>query len=457
MPEQNPKSINWLPPRYRAHRVKIASTGEAFRSQESIYIARLFRLLAIVPIAIFFVLVWGLPVSALQELDITWYMVLGLALAAWLFQGAGLNPKGLRIIIIVAGLGVAGAFLSAFNAEDPSLALYNAVAMVINMLAYTLFIPTLAKPGIRKVLLGIMLILAVVWTAEIQILVRQHSYLVYSTFAETGENKNHIGFLLTLSISASFFLAVFIQPFPAHRRFANLVVRLGFAAASIFFFYNQTLIYARAGIASSAIGIASTVALYYFRNHRQLRSIIVTVLLIAGLGLAIFWLLPKITLIAPQWIRMYEQQFIEGQDLTLNRQILIEKALFLISQNPIFGIGIGGSRAAVTSFERFFPGYLIHNLYLTDWVEKGLLGLIANIAWVILYLNLMRKHLLNSPILDQLWMVLLIPLFFYLNFKDFNTISYTFLAILAGLDYERSAQSQAHSQKAVHDFTSARG
>jgi O-antigen ligase len=57
----------------------------------------------------------------------------------------------------------------------------------------------------------------------------------------------------------------------------------------------------------------------------------------------------------------------------LTRSAIFSATLRMIAAHPIFGVGLGGYVYRLHGFPEIYP----HNLYLTFWVELGLLGLLA--------------------------------------------------------------------------------
>ena len=126
----------------------------------------------------------------------------------------------------------------------------------------------------------------------------------------------------------------------------------------------------------------------------------------------------------------------QGFEIFSDRELLTRKALFLISKNPFLGVGVGGTRSALVEINNYFPFYLIHNTYLSEWAEKGLLGLLSYVIWIIVFLKFLYRKFFSVPIHDQVWLLLLIPFFFMINSIDMSSISAMLLAIFSGIFYE---------------------
>jgi O-antigen ligase len=296
------------------------------------------------------------------------------------------------------------------------------------------------------VLLGILIGTAILWTFEIQNLVRTYGTLAYSTFGLTGDDKNSIGFVLALAGIVLFYLAVFWKPTKPMPKSPLFLLRLVLGLAGLYFFYNMFLIYARSALLLALMGMGAILVVMFIKSPGKSRFLRVA-LIAAALILAGFLALPKVLAISPRWIDMAANFQMAGVDAFPHRVILIQKGIFLISQNPFLGVGIGGSKASVSSSSNFFPGFWIHNLYLTDWAEKGVLGLLSYVVWILAYLKIVRTKFLDLPLIDQVWLVLLMLLFLEMLFLDINTVSYIMLGILTGIYYEQYLVEQANKTR----------
>src|SRR4030042_2389840 len=73
-----------------------------------------------------------------------------------------------------------------------------------------------------------------------------------------------------------------------------------------------------------------------------------------------------------------------------SRTIIWESAVLMIQNNPLFGIGPGNFQNKYLEYQKYFPPYLEwsvpqpHNLFMTFWLESGLVGLIGFI-WILFF------------------------------------------------------------------------
>jgi O-antigen ligase len=390
--------------------------------------------LSVILVSVYFISLWEppwLPIPAL-----TWYILLGLAVLAYLFQGERLKVQSASVFWAVYGLGFLGAAVSLLRSADLDGALWATVGLGISFVIYMLFIPVLATPTARKVLLIILIASALLWTTEIQNLLAENSVLIYSTFGETGSNKNFIGFCLSLASTALFYLAVFGQVGRRIPAWLLLVGRTVMATMGVYCFYNLSLIYARAGVLTTFVGIGCVIGVILLKEPQKWRAVF-TILLVLGLiGGAIYYFAPLVLQQSPQWEKIFNDLMADSGEAYYFREQLLRKGIYIVSENPILGIGAGQTKDAIYTVYESFPGYLIHNSYLTDWAEKGILGLLSNVVWVLVYLRILRQHFMKSSVTDQLWLILFIPLFFDMLFINMSSVSMTMLAILTGISYQ---------------------
>jgi hypothetical protein len=387
-----------------------------------------------VAICLFYFSMWAPP--PLSGFVNRWFILLGLALFAFMLQKAKLNMKAASFYWTFWGISFLGAVVSLLRAPSLDLALWNTVGSGIIFITLMLFIPILALNSTRRYLLFVLVGTALMWTFEIQRLVGTYGTLAYSTLAETGDNKNAVGYSLALAAVCLFYLAVFWKPARSINPTIAFMIKLFFGLGGVYLFYHQALIYAKGSMLATAAGILATLGVIYWRSSHKLTSVIRIVLISSVLVLMSITLWPKVLEISPSWNVMYMRVTTEGAaSLSNSRNVLLEKGIYIITQNPIIGIGLGGSRASIETPYQNFSGLLIHNTYLTDWAEKGILGLFATFFWMIGCLKFMKQKFKNLGVVDQIWLVLFIPLMVQMLFKN---ISFeVFLVIITGIMYQQ--------------------
>lgn len=407
------------------------------------------KLLPAILASIYFLSLWDPPFLPVPEFR--WYMVFGLAIVAFLLQGAPLSMRAASPFWVVYGLSFVGAVASLLTATNFDLSIWNTVAFGVNFATFILLLPVLATRLTRRILLIALIGAALLWSVEIQRLVRTYFTLYYSSFGTTGSNKNHIGFGLAMAGTALFYLAVFWKPAFIQSNLLRWIVRMGLGLGGVFLFYNLSLIYTRSGLITAAIGISAVLMVLWIKSPRRgsgvLRVVVVALLIV----LIILYLLPQVLTVSPQWETMADRVEEQGVGAFSSREELIRKGWYLVKQNPLLGVGIGGTRSAIYDYEVFRIG-LIHNLYLTDWAEKGILGLLSYVVWFLLYLQYIRKHFLQSPMVDQIWLILMLLLFFEMFLKDLSSISGTMLAIFAGIYYEQYLLEHTQPEQPVSPY-----
>ncbi len=390
-------------------------------------------------VALYFLSVWRptvLPPEARR-----WYIALAAAAFAYVIQSrfgrTPLTAGGGTVFWAVCAMNLAGAGLALFRASDPDDTLWRTVALGTNYLILGLYVPVLATPLARRLLLAALIAAGLLWSSDIAQLSDLRGQLHYATFEETGGNKNLIGFSLTLGGLSLLHLAV--RGLARRATVQKVVGRLILASGGAYLLYHMALIYARSGILTAAIGALALLGTLIGQSRRKLGGALYALVAAVLATVAVATLLPSIRETSPQWDAMYPR-LLAGEDHAFySREMLLKKGLYLVSENPLIGVGAGGSLAAVRGPESF-PAYLIHNSYLTDWAEFGILGLLSNAVWIVVLVRTLRARFSTAPLSDQVWLLLFFPLLFQMGFAEMNTVSVTMLAILAGIRSDGSGQ-----------------
>jgi hypothetical protein len=399
---------------------------------------------SIILVSIYFYSLEAPPIISFP--DLRWYFALGLALFAYVLQKKRLNPRAASPFWIVFGLSFLGALVSLVRSTSMDISLWNIVGMGISGLTFLLFLPVLSNQMARKVLLLILIITAFFSSIQIQQLLKTHNTLAMSTFSnQTGFDKNQIGFGLALAGTALFYFVLAWRP-AKHINFLLIIaIRLVFGIMAIYFFYYLALDYARSGVLTALLGIGTIIIVVYTQSSNKKTAFLRIGVIVIALIFILTYLWPRVIAASPQWIMILEKASTQGTAAFGNRTILLEKGLFLVSENPFIGIGLGGSISPVETIFGVYPWALIHNTFLTDWVEKGILGLLSNIIWILMYLTFIKKKFTHLSTSDRIWLILFVPLFFEMNFLDMNSISITFLAIFSGIYYEQYLIGQSQT------------
>lgn len=369
-------------------------------------------------------------------------MALVLACGAHFTQNRKLNLRAAIVLWLVFALGFAGAVLSLLRAPDLDQSLWNTVGLGMNFVIMLLFMTTIATQHTRKALLLIIIGNGMLWTIQIQRMVSIYGTLAYSTFKETGSDKNAIGFFLALGAVALFYLCVFLKPKQPWRRWRLLAVRIALAVAGVWFFFNMSLIYARTALISAILGIGAIFCVFYMQTRKDHRVPVKPILYLTALVLLGISQVPRIVTISPRWTDMYEvvvESVSSGNidEISESRTNLLRKGWTIVSDNPVLGVGVAGSRPAYSTATASFGVGLIHNSYLAEWADKGILGLIAYIVWLMLYVRIVRSMFWRLPNVDRLWLVLYVSLISMMASLDFTSVNLVFLAVLAGIYYEQ--------------------
>lgn len=392
-------------------------------------------------VSVYFLSLFDSPLVIVS--DLRWYSFLGLSIMAFLFQKKTFSLKGTKILFTFWGLGFLGAVLSLFRAPDLNQALRNTVGAGLGFVSFLFLIPVFSNQFVRRIVLVGIIVSAFIWCFQIALLQTEYERLAYSTFAKTGSNKNNIGFFLSLASTALFYLALFWKPFKVSGKLPMLLFRLALTSAGIFMIYSIMSIYARSSIGSAFVGALAVLSIMLIKN-KGIATWLGAVLLVA-----IFYFLfsnfifPQILIVSPQWLYILDSFQDSGFESFPLRLALLEKGWFLISQNPVIGVGIGQSKGSFG----YFPSYYIANLYLTDWAEKGILGILSYIVFILAYVKIFLQNFFDLPIFDQIWLLLFIPLFFSLLFIDMTSVVTVMAVILAGIKYDENCSMPSKELK----------
>ncbi|MHA1279551.1 MAG: O-antigen ligase family protein [Candidatus Helarchaeota archaeon] len=385
-------------------------------------------------VALFYLIRWAPPF--IPTLNNNWYIALGLGIVAFLLQKATITMEGSKLFWSFYGISLFGAIISLFRAPDQNQALYNTVAMGVNLIILFIYLPIISTKLTRKILLWILIISSILWTFKIQGLVNEYGTLIFSTFAKTGENKNDIGYTLALAATTLFYLAAFYRSEKSIQSLSETLLRFTFLLLGGYLFYYQALIYAKGSLLATGAGFIIVLILMVIKSKQKLKLALLIAALLFIIVIISPFVVTRIQQISPRWVDISESVVNEGiTSISNNRELLLKKGIYLISQNPFIGVGIGGSRYPISTYNNYFPGYLIHNTFLTNWAEKGILGLISDIIWLVALFKVVKQKLTHLDNIDQIWIILIIPLIVQMMLKN---IAYEIMVvILAGIYYEQ--------------------
>ncbi len=362
------------------------------------------------------------PVSS-ELPHLKWYMLLSLSLLCFLINRFKFSLTSTKLYSTVYILYIIGAFFALLR-NPTSTTTTNAIGIIIIFLTYLLFHSILDSNG-RKYLLLSILLSSLLWTFEIQELVNYYSTLHYSAFGDTGTNKNMVGFLFVISIVTLFYFFLRYN-WPPNRMY--YLIKFGLLFFIIYLAFNLFLIYDRSAIITLTVGVM--VALYKTKKTGMSIYLYYTIVLGALFYFAISYILPGIISISPKWLDYYYLVTDYGISSFDSRYILIQKGIYIIMQNPIIGVGISGSRDAIAHF----PGFLIHNNWLSDWAELGIFGLIADLILIrYIYIMLKREFFSKLNLVDQSWLIICVPFVIESFFKELAGFRIILLIIISSI------------------------
>ena len=359
--------------------------------------------------------------------DTRWYAHLAVCIIVYMLYGKAIDINASKLYWVFAFLYLSGAILSLLRVSDITSGMYLIIGSAISFLTYFILTPSLSSQRVRAWLLVALILAAIGWTIHVQSQMADLRYLLTPYYLKgPGNDKNFIAFILSLAITIVF--ATFVVWDNPVRGLSKKLIKVGLLALGLYFLYYVFLTYSRSGLVATFSGLLGVLALYLKKRGLGIGPIVV--LTIVGFS-GYYFLIAQLPQLAPQWVGYFDE------DRLGMRVTDIQKAVAIISENPIIGIGIDQTKNSysvfgqIESFERGLP----HNLYLKAWAEVGLLGIIGFGSWIFFFLKKIRYDFPNLSMVDQIWMMAFIPLFTMLAFLDLSTIAYLLLALMAGIFY----------------------
>ncbi len=359
-----------------------------------------------------------------------WYMHLGLCVMIFLIYRQAIDISASKIYIVFSLLHLLGAFLSIFRVADISGHMYLMLGNALGFFSFLILIPSFSSPKVRIAFLSAVVVAAFAWTIQIQTQMGDYRYLLTPYYLKgVGNDKNFIAFILSLACTASFAAIFFLNLQSKH--FPRRLVVMGLLAVSAYFAYHVFLTYSRSGLVTAFVGLLGVFAMVLRKRGLSPGIILFGAVLSFTVYYFVLDFLPQI---APQWVGYFDE------DRLGMRVSDIQKALAIIADNPVLGIGIDQSKDSYSvlgqldSYGRGLP----HNLYLKTWAEVGLLGIIGFVVWFLFFWKKLGTNFDLLPDLDRIAMLIFIPLFTMLLFLDLSTIANYMLALMVGMFYSKA-------------------
>jgi O-antigen ligase len=386
------------------------------------------KIIALLPFLFYYGNVWNAPF--LPNYDLHWYEIFFVGLFAAIMVKEKVSTTEVKLFFWVASIKIVAGFLSLFRTEHDDVAINGLLGMVVNFISFYLLIPLFLDKEVRLWVLVFHLLIMLSWSFEIQGLTNTQTELTYGSFGETQSNKNHIGIGLALAAIVAFYLILDFKYFKSN--LINNFAKLGFSAYLIFILFNLSMIYARSSILAVVFGILIILFLKFLNTKGRVKLVFQGLGLVFGIFLLLQIFLPKIMSTATQWESILEKMEEDGTEggTVGDRIELLNKGWYLVSQNPIIGVGIGGGRFPVANFK---VG-LMHNSYMAELVDLGLIGLMGTIIWVFYLRKFIAKKFNKVDIVDKSWLLMNTVLFFSMIFKDFSPL-YLFSIFVAIIIY----------------------
>ena len=205
---------------------------------------------------------------------------------------------------------------------------------------------------------GLTLVLASVW------IIATRGYTPGVRFTIMKVNENMIGMAALITLAGVLWHATYPGK---HFGLRNLL-----AATFLLFTIGIT---ALSGSRGSTISLIVTIGIFFFWKATRKWTLIAMVILVIAV------------LMFPAIFTTMVERFLltQGDTLLNGREFTWQASWKVIEENPLFGVGIGGSRFAIIPYLSHLlsdqlSGAAVHNPILTLWSETGLIGLLLYLA-----------------------------------------------------------------------------
>lgn len=136
----------------------------------------------------------------------------------------------------------------------------------------------------------------------------------------------------------------------------------------------------------------------------------------------------------PKWQSLIS---LEARSSVASRMMIWQSAAKMISDNPVFGIGIGRFQDVYLEYQKYYSPYLEwavpqpHNIILAVWLETGLIGILGFVTIIVrsIYILLQNKNREATLLLGLLMLYLLYGLFDTPYFK--TDLAFSFWLVIA--------------------------
>jgi O-antigen ligase len=382
--------------------------------------------------AILMFLQWSPPGFYVWLASFRWYFMAGVAGFIFVLQSRYIKVSNTRFYLLFYFLSWGGIFLSLLRTYRPLETLYVAVSMVVPFSFGLVLIPIFNQVKGRVVWLGALGGASILWAYRI--------IQLWLTFGENiryelvGHGADHNMIALCLACAATVFMIIalygdfaVLQSLKNPIRFASFIASIGFLAVSF-------LTYSRSGFIITFLGIAFAV-LTLVLSKRMPAFLIIVFFLLFSLSI----LIPVMQVTNPVWFYKFSELSLLGDSGTsvYVRVVLVEKALQIIKENPIIGIGPGSFKTIYDATMGRQSFYMSHNTYLGTWAEQGILGFAAYLILIFMWARTFMKNWSNFDISKKAIMSAFVPFFLMLAFLDMNGIlNISFLAFFSSLNVE---------------------
>jgi O-antigen ligase len=355
-----------------------------------------------------------------------WYFMAAAAGYLFVLQRGRINLSNARFYILFNALSWLGVLLSLFRTPDPESVLYMAVSLAVPFFLGLVMLSTLSAEHGRKVWLYALFIAGFLWAYEVINLwyvygenIRHYLY---------GPGKDHNLISVNFAMAATGSLAVALHgDFNVSKATRGFIRIAGFTGC-LLFFACTFLSYSRSGFIVASIGIFFTLFTLFFSKTTRGVMVVIFIFLMAAAA----FMASVVQVTNPTWfIKFGEIVRLDDPNTSVYvRTVLLQKAWSVIGENPLIGVGPGIFKTIYDPVIGHQSFYLVHNSYLTAWVENGILGLCAYLLWVVLWIRFFLTRWHELELTRRILVLMFIPFFVMLLFLDIGGFPLQFMLLI---------------------------
>lgn len=347
-----------------------------------------------------------------------WYLMLFVSVLLFLpFLDRRNTP--IKFLLFFYFLSFMGILLSLFRTKFHTQTLYTAVSLLVPfVLGFALSNYFSEKLG-KKIFVITLIAAAFLWAINIINMWYLHGENIRKILVGRGLDHNIIA--LNLGTATIIFLVTSLYGKFSEIRVINNVIIITLIAITMVLYLLTFFTYSRSGFITTSISIL-LILFTLLLNYNFLKFISVLLFLLGTLIIIV----PVIQITNPVAIIKFSELLNTNYEATslFTRSLLFEKAIFVISENPVVGIGPGAFVNTQYSYYGMLSYKLPHNTYLKTWAEYGMFGILGYIVWIIKWLQITLFKWKTKELTQKILLSMYIPFFVMLLFLDLGGISH---------------------------------